>query len=185
MQHFNENIHGWFGYGWLYQRIINNIQSSGHIVEVGTWKGRGAAFAAVEIINSGKTIQFDCVDTWMGSEEHQLGAYCEDHDVINGTLYDTFLQNMKPVEGHYNAVRLDSVSAAKLYNDNSLDFVFIDGAHDYDSVMADIQAWLPKVKPNGILAGDDTLWPTVAKAVMDSLSPVTIEKYLWIYNKGN
>ena len=34
-------------------------------------------------------------------------------------------------------------------------FVFIDGAHDYDSVRADLEAWWPRVAPGGILAGHD------------------------------
>lgn len=50
---------------------------------------------------------------------------------------------------------MDSISASKRFKNNSLDFVFIDAAHDYESVKADILAWLPKVKNNGILAGHD------------------------------
>ena len=35
------------------------------------------------------------------------------------------------------------------------DFVFIDGDHRYESVRRDIQAWLPKVRPGGIMGGHD------------------------------
>lgn len=48
-----------------------------------------------------------------------------------------------------------SVEAAKQIEDGSLDFVYIDGAHDYDNVKADLEAWTPKVKVGGIVAGDD------------------------------
>lgn len=126
---------------------------------------------AVEIINSGKTISFDCVDTWLGSEEHYIGKY-KDQDVINGKLYDVFLNNIIPVKHVINPIRLSSIEAAKIYPDKSLDFVFIDASYDYDNVKADILAWLPKIKNNGILAGHDynlSYSEPVVRAVHDVL----------------
>jgi hypothetical protein len=51
--------------------------------------------------------------------------------------------------------RLPSVEAAALFPDGYLDVVFLDGAHDYDNVMADFKAWLPKVRKGGYLSGHD------------------------------
>jgi predicted O-methyltransferase YrrM len=48
-----------------------------------------------------------------------------------------------------------SVEAAALFASSSLDFVFIDGDHSCAAVLADIAAWLPKIKPGGLLAGHD------------------------------
>lgn len=39
--------------------------------------------------------------------------------------------------------------------DGSLDFVFIDGMHDYESVKQDIEDWTPKVRKGGIVSGHD------------------------------
>jgi predicted alpha/beta hydrolase family esterase len=52
-----------------------------------------------------------------------------------------------------------------------LDFVFIDADHKYESVKADIAAWLPKVRPGGHIAGHDyhSDWPGVQKAVDEVL----------------
>jgi predicted O-methyltransferase YrrM len=133
-----------------------------HFVEIGSWKGRSAAFMAVEIANSGKRIRFDCVDTWLGSQEKK---HLEDPSVKNGTLFDEFCRNTRPVKERINVVRLPSVEAAALYPDRSLDFIFIDAAHDYENVRADIGVWWPKLKPGGWMAGDDYRGSGVKKAV--------------------
>lgn len=52
-------------------------------------------------------------------------------------------------------IRKFSEEAAKLIEDESLDFVYIDGNHQYEFVKKDIEAWYPKVKKGGIIGGDD------------------------------
>jgi predicted O-methyltransferase YrrM len=49
-----------------------------------------------------------------------------------------------------------------------VDLCFIDGDHSREGVRGDIDAWLPRVKPGGLLAFHDyerDVWPEVAKAV--------------------
>lgn len=169
MKHFNESIHGWCNFETLYEEMVSKGQDNDHFVEVGSWKGKSASYMCVEIINSGKKIKFDCIDTWQGSEENKKGGDFQDDDVINGTLFETFTKNMKPVEGSYTPIRLPSLEACKLYSDKSLDFVFIDAAHDYENVKKDILAWLPKVKIGKFLAGHDYNGKEVAQAVHEVL----------------
>ncbi len=47
------------------------------------------------------------------------------------------------------------MDAVKDFEDNSLDFVYIDANHEYDYVKQDITEWTKKVKPGGIVAGHD------------------------------
>ncbi len=140
---FDEN---WFTYQTLYSQMVKEFPSGSTFVEVGCWKGRSAACMCVEIANSGKDIDFYCVDMWDSPDETDPN--------LKG-LYDKFLHNLQPVAPYFKPLKLKSLDAAVKFKDASLDFVFIDAGHDYDSVKADILAWYPKIKPGGILAGHD------------------------------
>ena len=74
---------------------------------------------------------------------------------------------------------------SELFN-NSLDFVYIDASHDYDSVKEDIKHWLPKIRENGILAGDDMEWHLgdgVKRAVNELLPKHIQDRNTWLYRK--
>ena len=51
--------------------------------------------------------------------------------------------------------------------DYSLDCVFIDGNHEYQYVLDDLQFWAKKVRPGGQILGDDYWMSDVANAVHD------------------
>jgi hypothetical protein len=184
MHHFYQNIHGWMDFENLYSHMVNEAHHLSHFVEVGSWKGKSSAFMCVEIANSGKIIRFDCVDTWQGSDVHQTGGPFEDHDCVNGELLTRFQENMAPVTGRFNTIISTSVQAAQSYANWSLDFVFIDADHSYPSMIQDITAWLPKIKPGGYLAGHDyPNWAGVKQAV-DELLPQALHypPTSWIYH---
>jgi hypothetical protein len=177
MEHFFHTIHGWMNCRTLYEDMVRRARQGDVFVEVGAWKGSSAAFMAVEIINSGKVIDFHVVDNFQGSEEHQ------DYDEIkNKTLYAEFCQNLKPVQGLLNLQvhKCDSTWAASKFAAASIAFCYIDASHDYRDVKADLLAWLPKMKPGGILAGDDfESWPGVGRAVSELLPAFTREGNIW------
>ncbi|CAB4129125.1 Methyltransferase domain containing protein [uncultured Caudovirales phage] len=171
MEHFYQNIQGWFIYNEIYDIAVQTAQEGAHFVEVGSWRGCSTAYMAVNIVNSGKKIQFDAVDTWRGSLDEEV--HQKDPSVINDTLYDEFLANMAPVKDVVNPVRMTSMEAVKLYEDNSLDFVLIDGSHAYEDVRDDITRWMDKLKPGAMIAGDDYEWPGVKQAVNELLPGFT------------
>jgi len=156
-EEFGEN---WFTYPELYSEIIDRLPNGSTIVEVGSWKGKSIAYFVVEAANRGKQISAYAVDTWKGSEEHK-----DYNEVKMDTLYELFLNNTAPIKDMFQHIRKPSLEAANDFEDDSVDFVFIDAAHDYESVKSDISAWITKVKPCGIIAGHDYLCEGVKKAV--------------------
>lgn len=168
MEHFWQNIEGWIGDNATYCIVLDEAKDGQHFVEVGVFYGRTAAFMAVEIKNRGLSVTYDAVDHFNGSAEH---------GDLSATMYKKCLQNLEPVKDYVNVYRLSSEEAVGNYKDDSLDFVFIDASHDYQSVLNDMRMWYPKVKAGGIFAGDDhqPAWPGVIQAVQEFANEVGLE----------
>ena len=67
-----------------------------------------------------------------------------------------------------------SDNASKLFDKESIDFVFIDGDHSYESVKTDINCWAPIVQEDGLIMGHDYNWGNVARAVGECFTEVWI-----------
>lgn len=86
-------------------------------------------------------------------------------------------------------LRKPSIEAAEDIPDGSLDFVFIDADHSYEGCKADIEAWSPKVKPGGLIAGHDyenTAFPKfgVKRAVDEKFPHVDLgDNFTWFVRK--
>lgn len=165
MDHYFEQIEGWFNFRQAYRDAVAEAPSHAVFVEVGSYKGRSAAFMGVEIANSGKEITLYCVDHWKGSDEEAHKA-----DPDRKHLFTVFKQNIAPLLKagvEVRPIRDDSVRAAHPFEDGSIDFIWIDAGHDYDSVRADIEAWWPKLKAGGTMGGDDLPMEGVNRAVTE------------------
>ena len=66
-----------------------------------------------------------------------------------------YLKDLEKEKPFIQVVRECSVDAVSHYPEEYFDFVYIDGDHTYEAVLADINHWYPKVKKNGFLVGDD------------------------------
>jgi len=174
MEHFYNTIDGWFDFESIYSEMVRNFPDGSHFVELGSWMGRSTSYMAVEIKNSGKKIRFDAIDTWEGSKgSWDENVHDEKVNSLTGSLYQTFLNNISPLKDYVNPIQGYTYDIVNIYDDNTLDFVFIDAAHDYDSIKKDIMDWYPKVKNGGVIGGHDynnNDWPGVVKAVTEFFS---------------
>jgi predicted O-methyltransferase YrrM len=138
--------------GWLWPEqayLLYAISShlNGKLVEIGSWKGKSASVFC--IATQKEDVDIYCVDTWEGSLEHK--------DIDTSNLLNEFKQNLSKINSldRINIQRGPSVEVAKMHPNESCDLIFIDAAHDYDNVKADILAWYPKLKNKGIMIGHD------------------------------
>lgn len=165
MEHFYESVPGWAAFRGLYRVVVADAPSDREclFVEVGSWLGKSAAYMGVEIVNSGKRISFACVDPWEdGGPDLRHTPHFKS---LQKPIYESFMENTKPVAHLIRTYRMPSVQAARHFEDGSIDFIMLDGDHNYPAVLHDIDAWLPKMRPGSLMAGDDARWPGVAQSI--------------------
>jgi SAM-dependent methyltransferase len=98
-----------------------------------------------------------CVDPWIPYPRYVEMCDQQGIDEYNGAFEAAKTRlSGKNVE----FIRKFSMDAVKDFEDNSLDFVYIDGNHSFEYAIADIAEWERKVKPGGIVAGHD-YWNSV------------------------
>jgi hypothetical protein len=183
-----ESIPGWFSSeaADVYRDMVATCPGGGTICEVGVAFGRSLAFLAGEVLKSGKYIRVVAVDNWYKTSyepPHDHTDTPPNGDAValeamregGGSQWSAFLYLMRqhaPRElDIVHVVRGQSWEAAKAFG--FVHGVFLDAAHDYESVSRDIAAWAPHVGHGGILAGDDHApdFPGVQQACSEAFGP--------------
>ena len=191
MKHQYFKIPGWFNYSETYDVIVDLIPDDGKIVEIGSFLGRSTLYLATALFNAGKeNVKIYSVDTFAGSTEHTNLNLPKDFSSV-------FRENLKFFIGremvHVCQGRSDSPDILNKFEDESLDFIMVDGAHEYEAVMEDIKNWWPKLKPTGTMFGDDYNLNAVKEAVSKGLGDMKVTSYgansgveqTWYCSKNN
>lgn len=115
-----------------------------HGAELGIRRGEFTTYLLQENLN----LVMSCVDIW-----GQNSALNEKHD--HDSNYAAYNRNTALYKDRVKEYKMLMSDGAKHHEDESLDFVFIDGTHTYQAVKEDIANWLPKVKTGGLICGHD------------------------------
>lgn len=193
------DIPGWMDYDLLYDKAVD-LYDNGIFVEVGTYLGRSLCYLGQRVKMRGKAgkIKVVGVDWCVGSgvEHYQNGDKKDNHSCIVSNSGGTFASQLHRnvmgcnVEDVVTLMVGESTRVASLFPDQSLTFVFLDAKHDYDHFKADLLAWLPKVRPGGMIAGDDVgvpdekvhVWPDIQRVLDECLPGWRWEKHdAWSY----
>jgi hypothetical protein len=154
---FNE-IPGWFSYEEFYNSIVTHLPNNASVVEIGSWMGKSTNHFVSKVKEQNKKIRFSAIDTFKGSsggwDDSLHKAILEPYD---GDLYTEFSNNSVLMD-NFNDITIikdSSYNSKNLFLNNSQDFIMIDAGHEYTEVLSDIDSWFYKLKPGGIIAGDD------------------------------
>lgn len=131
-----------------------NRERFARIAEVGACHG-----ITTEKVLAGcpSVVAYYAVDPWNRYPDEWREADSLSHNDQNwwNNAYKEVVKRVKPFAQRAFLLKMPSVQAANLFEDGSLDMVYIDALHHYEPMMQDIKAWLPKLKPSGLLAGHD------------------------------
>lgn len=155
------------------------------MAEVGVWRG----VMISKLLPFLPNLEWYGVDTWAppesGSSYASSGAeIAEKPSEEFMSAFHEVVRIVSPYKGRVHIVHMDSVLAAQSFQDATFDIVFIDADHSYEGCLRDIRAWLPKVKPGGLICGHDyaNKKGDVKSAVDESFPKVQLgADHTWFY----
>ena len=128
------------------------IPEGGLCAELGVAEGRFSE----KLLERSKLGFLYSIDMWSGDRGHDVAEYRR------------ALERLMPYRGRNAALRMTFAEALPLFPDATFDFIYVDGyAHTGEEGGQTLRDWYPKVKPGGVIAGDDYAgdFPLVVEAV--------------------
>ncbi len=138
--------------------VIELAPRGGVCAEIGVWRGDFAA----KILRVARPSKLHLVDPWAFmpgveySEARYGGKVAADQKAMD-LMYEGVLRRFAAeiADGVVHVHRAESAAAADSFPDASFDWIYVDGNHLYEYVREDLSRYDPKVKPGGVMAGDD------------------------------
>ncbi|NET67212.1 MAG: class I SAM-dependent methyltransferase [Moorea sp. SIO1G6] len=134
---------------------VKSLPEDALIVEVGSYQGRSTAAMAFACVGSNRKIY--CIDPWIGQcpdlpEKSVFEVWKENLENYQLTPY------IKSFQGYSSEIMK---RWGELTGEKTIDFVFIDGSHEYLDVLTDFGLLLPLMKVGGWMAFHDVVetWP--------------------------
>ena len=149
--------------------------------ELGVNLGKFSEF----LLGSSKLEKLYSIDAWQTDESSTKAVFKQRAAVVLNKCYEEAKQRLSKYGERSRIIKKTTFDAVKDFEDNSLDFVYIDASHRFSGVALDLIQWYPKVRPGGIFAGHD-YWSCYRCEVMDAVNGFFVEnkQILRITTKG-
>jgi predicted O-methyltransferase YrrM len=151
----------------LYRTIVEVRPSV--VVEIGSYLGRSTVLFASVLKSLGDGGRVVAVDPHTGDRQQ-----IERFGIATLPSLDLYRRHLDAA-GHGDVVDTlvaPSVDAAESW-DGTADFVYVDGWHSYEAVLADAKAWLPHLSERGVVVFDDYLQYSEVRAAVDDAVAMT------------
>lgn len=114
--------------------------------EIGVYRGEYSE----QLCRKNPGLKLYCIDPWSAREDYR--DTLDEQDAHNENEEST----RRRIAGFdCEILKTTSLDAVENFEPESLDFVYIDGQHDFINVARDIEAWSKRVRAGGIVAGHD------------------------------
>ena len=138
--------------------VRQKIQGISHpkILEIGSWKGLSSSILAFELARANKGRLY-CLDGWSAIPPNSPTAVGLGAELRRKDVFSIFRQNLQTL-GLWERVNVlygCSQDFADIVANSEFDIIFIDGQHAYSGVLHDLRTYLPKLRPEGLIIGDD------------------------------
>ena len=139
-----------------YRTFIQFLRTTGRKNLVGAEIGTLDGWHALEIMEALPIKKLYLIDPYKAYEDYEesVGNPRKTQKALNERMR-VAKKVLKKYGGKVEFIRMLSEDAAKVIKNNSLDFVYIDGNHQYEFAKKDVKLYYPKVKKGGFLAGHD------------------------------
>jgi hypothetical protein len=190
------DFQGWGGHQEFFIERMRDAKPN-LIIEVGSWKGKSALAMArmlgqlgreIKVTDEGEAVfpgtwaqetHILCVDTWLGATEFlerkddpkRFGSLGMWEGYGYPQVYYQFLSNVVHADQTKRITPFPqtSTNAARFLRRQGVksEMIYVDASHEYEDVLADLNAWWPILDQGGIMCGDDycEYWSGVIKAV--------------------
>ena len=148
--------------------LLNERGLVGRAVEVGVQEG----WFSEKILSRWRGEHLLSVDSWLAVPPDEYVDTANRTQDQHDDAYETAKRRLARFGERSTVWRMTSLEAAAKIPPASLDFAYLDARHDYASVMEDLEAWIDKVRPGGIIAGHDYLDGVLPQGVFGVKSAV-------------
>ena len=166
LSHALEDVEGWLFLNEafaLYSAARNAAEADSNavIVEIGSWKGRSTIALAMGLRDGGGSGRVSAIDPHTGEPDRLAPGPPVTVAEFNNNI------ERAGIEHKVELMLITSHLARPRFQQASVDVLFVDGSHQYDDVLQDIQEWQSSLKPGGVVAFNDPSAPGVYRALRE------------------
>lgn len=138
----------------IYKRLPKDRPIVG--AEIGVWTGKTSSY----LLENLPLLTLYMIDAWTVADNipsfktsgAKMTRYPQE-------VFDSAYETVKEIQNQYQSraviIKSKSIDAAQRFPFDFFDFIFVDGDHSYSGVSEDLDAWVSKIKPGGLLSGHD------------------------------